>query len=130
MCLLARSSEDSMETYEEVCVATPANKHITNCTGGHLDSVSAMLAPLGPSVQDGVAHSWTAKICAAWQKSLSAIIECGQLLMAARADLPHGDFQSMVDRELPFGPRAARMLMTVARDERLTDRKHASVLPP
>ena len=34
----------------------------------------------------------------------------------------------MVENDLPFGARSARMLMAIARDERI--RKHVSVLPP
>jgi hypothetical protein len=35
----------------------------------------------------------------------------------------------MVESELPFGPRTARRLMAVGRDERLSKRTHVSVLP-
>jgi hypothetical protein len=50
----------------------------------------------------------------------------------AKADrkMVHGEFEAMVEKDLPFRPRTARMLMAIARDERLTDRKHVSVLPP
>lgn len=75
------------------------------------------------------ADDWASRIGGAWQKSIDAIFETGRLLNAAKAALPHGSFTAMIASELPFGERAAQMLMKVAADERLTNAKHASVLP-
>jgi hypothetical protein len=36
----------------------------------------------------------------------------------------------MVEADLPFGPRSARMLMAIAANPVLSDRKHVSDLPP
>ena len=36
----------------------------------------------------------------------------------------------MVASELPFGDRTARRLMAIARDPRISNRTHASLLPP
>src|SRR5260370_37375543 len=72
--------------------------------------------------------SWAAKIRAAWQSSINGIIECGQLLIAAKAELGHGEFEVMIENELPFTPSTARRLMIVAEDERI--RAHVHVLPP
>ena len=36
----------------------------------------------------------------------------------------------MIEQELPFKARTAQMLMAVARDERLTNAHHGSLLPP
>src|SRR5712691_5370692 len=76
-----------------------------------------------------IANPWTAKILAALQRSVEAIIEVGQLLARAKGDLPHGEFQRMIEKDLPFTPRQARVYMRVAADPRLANRKHASVLP-
>src|SRR5262245_55434393 len=73
---------------------------------------------------------WAAKISAAWRSALDDIIETGALLIEAKAALPHGEFEAMIEAELPFGKRTAQMLMKVAADSRLTNAKHASLLPP
>src|ERR1700694_3128979 len=87
-----------------------------------------------PSIEidsaNGVANQWTAKICSVWQSGVDSIFECGRLLSAAKADLPHGEFQNMISRELPFGPPTARKLMAIASDTRLANRAHVHVLPP
>jgi hypothetical protein len=68
------------------------------------------------------------RIAHCWRKSVEAIFEVGRLLIRAKEALEHGEFEGMVESKLPFGARSARMLMSVARDERI--RKHASDLPP
>lgn len=73
---------------------------------------------------------WRQDIGAAWQKGAESVFETGQLLIQAKADLPHGEFEAMVERDLPFGPRTARMLMAVAEHPIISNRKHVSVLPP
>ncbi len=75
-------------------------------------------------------REWAEKISASWRATLDSVIETGRHLVAAKEDLEHGEFEAMIERDLPFGPRTARMLMTVSRDQRLSDRNHGSVLPP
>ena len=70
---------------------------------------------------------WAARITACWRTSVEAILEVGRLLAAAKKELPHGEFGKMIESELPFTDRTARMLMTIASDPRLTNRKHVSV---
>jgi hypothetical protein len=70
------------------------------------------------------------RITATWQKATGSIIETGALLLEAKDKVEHGEFEEMIKRELPFGPRAARMLMDIARNPILSDRNHGSVLPP
>jgi N6-adenosine-specific RNA methylase IME4 len=74
--------------------------------------------------------TWASRIAAEWRRSLSAILEVGRLLTEAKDALPHGEFGAMIESELPFGARTAQMLMTIAADERLSNPKHASHLPP
>lgn len=69
-------------------------------------------------------------IRARWQAAAQSIVEVGQLLVEARANLPHGQFEAMVETELPFGTSTARMLMAIARHEWLANRHHGDVLPP
>jgi hypothetical protein len=70
------------------------------------------------------------RIAATWQKATGSIIETGALLLEAKDKVEHGEFEEMIERESPFGPRAARMLMDIARNPILSDRNHGSVLPP
>ena len=72
---------------------------------------------------------WARQISAAWRASIEAIFECGRLLIAAKDALDHGEFTKMVERDLPFGKRTAQRLMAIARDTRLTNPTHASLLP-
>ena len=44
--------------------------------------------------------------------------------------LEHGEFESMVESDPPFGPSTARRLKIIAEDARLSNRAHAHVLPP
>jgi hypothetical protein len=70
---------------------------------------------------------WTDKIRAAWSDGVGAVCAVGRLLIDSRRDLPHGQFEKMVETELAFGARTARRLMAIGRDGRI--RTHASVLP-
>jgi hypothetical protein len=75
------------------------------------------------------ASAWAIRITERWRASVQAIIEVGQLLVDAKARLPHGEFGNMIEHDLPFGARTAQMLMSVASDGRLANPKHASLLP-
>jgi hypothetical protein len=70
---------------------------------------------------------WAEQISVAWRKSVEAICAVGRLLDEAKSDLPHGQFEKMVEAELPFGARAARMLAAIGRDDRV--RNHGSDMP-
>lgn len=72
---------------------------------------------------------WAASITDIWSTAAEAFIGVGRELIDAKASLPHGDFERMVEVDLPFGPRTARMLMTIAGDRRIADRKPVSDLP-
>jgi hypothetical protein len=72
---------------------------------------------------------WIGEIAKRWQGLVIDFIEIGNCLLQAKYDLPHGDFEAMVESDLPFGPRTARMLMAVAAHPILSDRNHGSVLP-
>jgi hypothetical protein len=80
------------------------------------------------------AAEWAGRIAAAWQKSVTAIIAVGQLLLDARAALGNGGaFGRMIGRDgnkplLPFGYRTVYRLMAIASDQRLVT--HGSLMPP
>jgi hypothetical protein len=61
---------------------------------------------------------------------LQAIFTIGDDLIRAKGELDHGEFQFMIDTELPFGRRTAQMMMAVARDDRLRKANTCSLLPP
>jgi hypothetical protein len=74
--------------------------------------------------------NWATRIRAAWQKSVAAIFEVGDLLIAAKKKMPHGQFERMVQNALPFGERTAQALMKIARDKRLREAHRGALLPP
>lgn len=88
------------------------------------------LAPSDERAINELANPWAHQICAAWHASREKIIECGRLLIEAKASLPHGAFERMVERDLPFNPSTAQRLMKIARDPRLTNPAHVQHLPP
>ncbi len=73
---------------------------------------------------------WAVEIRTAWQKTVEGIFEVGRLLIEAKEEISHGLFEEMIREDLPFSPRAARMLMSIPKNDNLVNRKHASVLPP
>jgi hypothetical protein len=68
-------------------------------------------------------------ITAAWNKTLEGILETGSRLIEAKKNLDHGEFEMMIEHELPFKPSTARKLMDIARQKVLANRSHANVLP-
>jgi hypothetical protein len=73
---------------------------------------------------------WQGRICNVWQKCVENIIDTGRLLIAAKDELKHGSFETMVQSELPFGPDTAQRLMVIARHPILSNAAHAPLLPP
>jgi N6-adenosine-specific RNA methylase IME4 len=61
---------------------------------------------------------------------LAAIFKIGRDLIEAKKSLDHGQFVAMLESDLPFTPRWAQRLMAVARDQRLSNTKYTSLLPP
>lgn len=80
-------------------------------------------------VPESARMGWRHRIVASWHKSFEAVIETGDLIAAAKTALPHGQFQIMVRRELPFSPNTARRLMTIAADPRFRNTANQSRLP-
>jgi hypothetical protein len=63
------------------------------------------------------------------RKSVESIIERGQLLIAAKNELKHGEFLKMIKNNLPFKRSTAQALMKIANDKRITKNQHADCLP-
>jgi N6-adenosine-specific RNA methylase IME4 len=76
------------------------------------------------------ASDYAQAIAECWQQSVEAVIETGRLLCAAKDALDHGEFQPMIEQNLPFGTRTANKLMAIARDDRLQKGLTVSHLPP
>jgi hypothetical protein len=70
------------------------------------------------------------RIKAAWQKSVTSIIETGKLLLDIQKKTERGSWGKIFEGpNRPFSYRMARMLMDIAEHPTLSNVKHASVLP-
>lgn len=87
-----------------------------------------MNAPM-PQVLQHDADAWAIRINASWRRSFESTIEAGQLLIDAKRQLPHGQFEKMIEAQLDFSASTAQRLMIVARDNRLTNPAHGQLLP-
>lgn len=75
-------------------------------------------------------REWAKRINAAWRKTLDSIFETGDELIAAKADLKHGQWEKMIEADLAFSPSTVRRLVAIASDQRLRNRSYMNVLPP
>jgi hypothetical protein len=73
---------------------------------------------------------WAERITNSWGKTTEGFIQIGAMLLQAKIDLGHGNWQEMVRSDLPFGLRKAEMLMAIARDQRLVKSQTLAILPP
>ena len=78
-----------------------------------------------PTVLANDAGAWALRINARWRQSIENYFETGDLLIDAKATLPHGAFETMIETALMFHPSTARRLMIIAKDQRLRARVHA-----
>jgi len=68
------------------------------------------IAPTSPATRE----EFAARIGMLWKDAQRTFVEIGRQLQRAKAQLPHGDFEAMVERDLPFGKNAAYKLRVVA----------------
>jgi hypothetical protein len=73
-------------------------------------------------------QGWIDRINAAWHKAATAYIDIGNLLIDAKKTVSHGDWADLLGK-LDFDKRTAQKLMEIARDERLSNPSHATLLP-
>jgi N6-adenosine-specific RNA methylase IME4 len=73
---------------------------------------------------------WAGMIRSRLGDSVAAIVDVGRLLIDAKAGLPHGEFEAMVEQDLPFHASTAQRLMKVARHALLANPAHVRLLPP
>ncbi len=77
------------------------------------------------------AEQWAARISTQLGKTVESIIEVGRLLVKAKADLAHGEWGRLFDKELlPFSRETAFRLMKVSQHQILSNVTHAQHLPP
>lgn len=57
---------------------------------------------------------WAVRIREAYGQTVEAVFQVGRELLAAKQALPHGEFQKMVERELPFSYKTAHCYMAIA----------------
>lgn len=61
------------------------------------------------------AEDFVAEIARLWSRAQGAFLEIGRLLIRAKETLPHGEYTSAVEAELPFSARTAYQLREAAR---------------
>jgi hypothetical protein len=121
---------DTTRTQPEAECANDLVEHTASEQPAGIKHSSGSSLPVELTRDRSAEYEWADRIKSAWQKSVESIIECGRLLIEAKAALRHGRFESMVEAELLFGLRTAERLMEIANDTRLTNPTHVSLLPP
>jgi hypothetical protein len=61
------------------------------------------------------AEDYVAEIARLWSRAQGAFLEIGRLLIRAKETLPHGEYTTAVEAELPFSARTAYQLREAAR---------------
>jgi hypothetical protein len=74
-------------------------------------------------------QTYIREINAAWQMSLQSVLETGRLLIEAKKQLPHGDFEAMIRNDLQFSPQTARKIMSIAAHPVISNRAHVRDFP-
>jgi hypothetical protein len=88
----------------------------------------AKVTPRGRNTR--TADEWAKSINTEWQKPAESIIKTGHILIEAKAELPHGEFEDMIEEKLKFGSRTAQRLMRIAEHRIISNPTHVSHLPP
>lgn len=69
------------------------------------------------------------RIRTAWSKTIAGIIDTGNALIEAKAELQFGHFEHLVKEQCPFGARSAQRLMAISSHKVISNATHGSVLP-
>jgi hypothetical protein len=82
------------------------------------------------------ADYWAPRIHAEWRKSVEGILNVGRQLIAAKETCEHGEFlrlfkghENAVSEPVPFTESSGRMLMQIAENPIIANRKFVSDLP-
>lgn len=73
---------------------------------------------------------WAEIISNDWRRSIESIIQTGRDLAAAKADLLHGEFLTMIKDDLPFSVTTAESLMRIAVHPAIAKSAAPGNLPP
>ena len=87
------------------------------------------MTDLVPVHSADVVAAWSARLRASLARSVEAIVATGQLLLEAKAALPHGKWLEALDGA-DLNPRVAQMFIAVAEDPSLSDTSTYSHLLP
>jgi hypothetical protein len=68
------------------------------------------IASMTPTTRE----EFAARIGVLWKDAQRTFVEIGRHLQRAKVQLPHGEFEAMIERDLPFGKNAAYKLRVVA----------------
>jgi hypothetical protein len=72
---------------------------------------------------------WAKRIKTTYTKTVADIIAVGQLFIDAKAALPHGEFEKLIELDCVISPRTAQRYMAIARDLRINKSDRLSLLP-
>lgn len=91
-------------------------------------TVTALATPTSINWESREDH-YAGRICTAWSKTIEGILDTGNALIEAKAELRFGHFEHLVKERCPFGARSAQRLMAVAHHEVISNATHGSGLP-
>lgn len=74
-------------------------------------------------------EDYVREIGALWKRAQATFLIIGAYLNLAKQRLPHGEFNAMIERDLPFGPTTAFQIRSAAKAVN-SGRLDASELPP
>ena len=77
----------------------------------------------------GNREEYAGEITRLWGQAQEKFILIGKYLMQAKIRLPHGEYEDMIARDLPFGKKAAHMIRAAA-EAIESGRLHANEVPP
>jgi hypothetical protein len=69
---------------------------------------------MGANTALSTVEDFVTEITAQWDEARDRFLRIGQCLIQAKQKLPHGEFEDMIERRLPFGKAVAHQLRSVA----------------
>src|SRR6516225_6239229 len=73
---------------------------------------------------------WADEIKAEYGQTVESYIKLGRKLIAAKDALGHGEFEIMIEADLPFESSTAQRLMSIARHPMVSNPAHVQLMPP
>lgn len=66
---------------------------------------------------------------AAYGQTVEGVFQVGRELLQAKEELPHGEFEAMVEKDLPFSVRAAHCYMVISKSANFQNMNNVQILP-